>query len=58
MLLKIFQDHNNQVQKLIGKDFARGTAIRYITARKHVEEYIQNEYQLSDIFNHPITIPN
>ncbi len=55
MLLKIFQDHNDQVQKLIGKDFARGTAIRYITARKHVEEYIQNEYQLSDI---PIKLVN
>ncbi len=49
MLLKVFQNHNDQVQKLIGKDFAKGTAIRYITAKKHIEEYIKNEYNQSDI---------
>ncbi len=45
MLLEIFQEHNDQVEKLIGKDFAAGTAERYRTAKSHLEEYIQNEYQ-------------
>lgn len=49
MLLKIFQDHNNQVEKLVGKDFAPGTLERYKTAKKHVQEYIKLEYSIEDI---------
>jgi hypothetical protein len=32
MVLKFFQDHNDQVDKLVGRDFAAGTAERYRTA--------------------------
>ena len=49
MLLKIFQDHNDQIEKLIGKDFAAGTALRYSIAKSHVEDYIKYEYKVSDI---------
>ncbi|WZL89368.1 site-specific integrase [Salinimicrobium sp. 3283s] len=49
MLLDIFQEHNDRVNKLIGKDFAAGTAERYRTAKKHVEDYIKKEYKASDI---------
>ena len=49
MLLKIFQDHNDQVQRLIGQDFAAGTAERYKTAKMHVENYIKLEYKTDDI---------
>jgi len=49
MLLKIFQDHNDQVERLIGEDFAPGTAERYKTARKHVENYIKLQYNTDDI---------
>jgi site-specific recombinase XerD len=49
MLLEIFQEHNDKVEKLIGKDFAAGTSERYRTARKHVKEYIKKEYQVKDI---------
>jgi site-specific recombinase XerD len=49
MLLKIFQDHNNQVEKLVGKDFAPGTLERYKTAKKHVQAFIKLEYKLADI---------
>ncbi|TXG39596.1 site-specific integrase [Seonamhaeicola maritimus] len=49
MLLKIFQDHNDQVNKLVGKDFAHGTAERYRTAKKHIEDYIKVEYKKDDI---------
>ena len=41
MLLKIFQDHNNQVEKLVGKDFALGALERYKTAKKHVQAFIK-----------------
>ena len=36
MLLEIFQEHNDKVEKLIGKDFTAGTAERYRTAKKHI----------------------
>ena len=49
MLLEIFQEHNDRVNRLVGKDFAAGTAERYRTAKKHVEEYIKKEYKKSDI---------
>ncbi|CAM4154120.1 site-specific integrase [Gillisia limnaea] len=49
MLLAIFQDHNDKVDSLIGKDFAAGTAERYKTAKKHVSDYIQKEYKVGDI---------
>ncbi|PKD20831.1 recombinase [Salegentibacter salinarum] len=49
ILLEIFQEHNDRVNRLVGKDFAKGTAERYRTAKKHVEEYIKKEYKTSDI---------
>jgi len=49
MLLEIFQEHNDQVEKLIGKEFAPGTALRYRTAKSHVEEFIKFQYKASDI---------
>lgn len=49
MLLEIFQEHNDKVESLIGKDFAAGTAERYRTARKHIEAYIEMEYKVKDI---------
>lgn len=49
MLLKIFQDHNNQVERLVGKDFAPGTLERYKTAKKHLEAFIRLEYKSEDI---------
>jgi len=49
MLLEIFQEHNNKVESLIGKDFAAGTAERYRTCKKHVETYIKQKYKRNDI---------
>ncbi|AOW20171.1 site-specific integrase [Urechidicola croceus] len=49
MLLEIFQSHNLQVKKLVGKDFAPGTLERYKTAKKHLEAFIKLEYEEDDI---------
>lgn len=49
MLLAIFQEHNDKVNELVGKDFSAGTAERYKTAMKHVTNYILKEYQVKDI---------
>jgi site-specific recombinase XerD len=49
MLLEIFKEHNEQVDNLVGQDFAAGTAERYRTAKSHLEEYIQKEHRKKDI---------
>lgn len=49
MLLEVFQEHNNQVEQLIGQDFAAGTAERYRSAKKHLAEYIKYDYKKDDI---------
>jgi len=49
MLLEIFQEHNDRIDKLVGKEFAAGTAERYKTAKSHLAEYLQNELRKKDI---------
>jgi len=49
MVLGLFQNHNNEVDSLIGMDFAPGTAERYRTAMKHVADYITREYKTDDL---------
>src|SRR5690606_32246620 len=49
MLLEIFQEHNDIVESLIGKDFAAGTAERYRTCIKHVAAFIKQKYKKNDI---------
>ena len=49
MLLEIFQEHNDKVESLIGKDFAAGTAERYRTCKKHVADFIKKKYKKNDI---------
>lgn len=52
MTLEIFENHNIQMEKLVGKDYALGTLERYKTAKRHLENYIICEYKLEDI---PVT---
>jgi len=49
MLLEIFQEHNDQVTQLVGKDFAAGTLERYETSLKHTRSFIQWKYKADDI---------
>ena len=49
MILTIFQNHNDQVEKLVGQEYAPGTLERYRTAKKHLANYIQHEYRVEDI---------
>jgi len=49
MLLETFQEHNDEVDSLIGKDFAAGTAERYRTCKKHVAAFIKQKYKKNDI---------
>lgn len=49
MVLQIFQEHNDKVERLVGKDFAAGIAERYRTAKKHLASYIKKEYKRDDL---------
>ena len=49
MILEVFQEHNNQVTELIGKDFAEGTLQRYKTSLEHTRNFIAWKYNLPDI---------
>lgn len=49
MLIAIFQNHNDEVKALIGKDFAAATHVRYTTSLKHTVDFIKWKYKVSDI---------
>jgi site-specific recombinase XerD len=49
MLVPIFQDHNNKIKELVGKEYAPGTLERYTTSLKHTIEFMQWKYNVTDI---------
>jgi site-specific recombinase XerD len=49
MIVPIFQDHNNKIKELVGKEYAPGTLERYTTSLKHTIEFMQWKYNVSDI---------
>ena len=49
MLMKIFQQHNDEVKSLVGKDFAPGTLERYKTSYDHTQSFMECKYGVSDI---------
>jgi len=49
MLVAIFQDHNDKIKELVGKEYASGTLERYATSLKHTIEFMLWKYNISDI---------
>lgn len=54
MLVPIFQQHNDEIKALIGKDYALGTLDRYETSLKHTVDFMKWKYKVSDIDIHKI----
>lgn len=48
-LVKIFQDHNRQVEALVGKEFAAATLVRYKTSLSHTIDFLKWKFAISDI---------
>lgn len=48
MILEIFQQHNDQVGKLVGKDFSSGTLGRFKTSLDHTRNFISWKYNKTD----------
>ncbi len=49
MLVPIFEDHNNRVKELINIDYSMATWVRYGTTLKHLTDFMQWKYSISDI---------
>lgn len=49
MLMEIFQQHNDQLAALIGKEFSPATLERYNTSRDHTKAFLQWKYGIGDI---------
>jgi site-specific recombinase XerD len=48
-VLEIFQQHNDQMKSLVGKDFSPATLERYKTSLQHTKSFIEWKYSLNDI---------
>lgn len=49
LLLEIFQYINDQVKALIGKEYSKGTLIKFNTVLKHTCSFLQWKHKLDDI---------
>lgn len=49
-LLTLYDDHNVQVEQLMGIDYSYGAYRRHIRTRNHLEAFIKKEYKLPDVF--------
>lgn len=49
MLMEVFKKHNDQVEALVGREYAAGTLERYNTSYKHTLDFLKWKYQLTDI---------
>ena len=49
MIIPIYQNHNDKIEDLIGNGYAYGTLERLKISLKHLQEFIQWKYNLSDI---------
>jgi Phage integrase SAM-like domain/Arm DNA-binding domain len=49
MILKIFQQHNDEIKSLVGKDFSPATLERYKTSFDHTKRFMEWKYGVSDM---------
>ena len=49
MIIKIFEDYNADVKKLIGIDYSKSTWTKYDRTKRFAQEFIQWKYKSDDI---------
>lgn len=49
MLMEIFEEHNQQMKALIGREFSPLTFERYTTSKKHTHDFMKWKYRIDDI---------
>jgi site-specific recombinase XerD len=48
-LLAVFEDHNQKMKSLVGQEFEKSTLQRYETCLMHTKNFMQLQYNISDI---------
>jgi len=48
-VVEVFERHNKQMKQLIGKEYAEGTYQRFETTLKHIIQFMEWKYNISDI---------
>lgn len=49
MFLEVFEEHNENMRKLVGKDYSIATLTKYSTCLKSLKLFVQFQYKTSDI---------
>jgi len=47
-ILEMFEEHNNRMDRLVGKDYSFRTLQRYKTTKKHLASFISSSFKLKD----------
>lgn len=48
-LLRLYDEHNEEIELLVGYDYSRGAYLRHTRTRRHLESFIREEYRLDDL---------
>ncbi|WP_017259793.1 site-specific integrase [Pedobacter arcticus] len=48
-LVEVFNDHNEKMRALIGKEYTKGTHLRYVTSLKHTVAFLKWKFKIKDI---------
>ncbi|MDC6367780.1 MULTISPECIES: site-specific integrase [Flavobacteriaceae] len=49
-LLGVYDEHNKQIEQLLGLEYSYGAYRRHIRTRNHLASFVQKEYKMKDIF--------
>ncbi len=49
-LLEVYDEHNNQIEQLLGLEYSYGAYRRHFRTRNHLAAFVQKEYKMKDIF--------
>ncbi|MEM9363895.1 MAG: site-specific integrase [Bacteroidota bacterium] len=49
-LLQVYDEHNAQIEQLIGLEYSYGAYRRHIRTRNHLADFVQKEYRMKDMF--------
>lgn len=49
-LLEVYDEHNNQIEQLLGLEYSYGAYRRHVRTRDHLADFVKKEYKIKDIF--------
>ena len=49
-LLELYQEHNEEIKELVGREFSSGAYLRHLRTRKHLRNFINKKYQQEDAY--------